>query len=176
MDRIRAWTGKLFWNVVGNALYAWLAGGALVAGVAVVLSWLRTLPPVWFDRGITALIVLAVVMVGSAIQARMLRKRRSSKSKFDDFHVFARTLHELEGRPVPGGTITNIYAKNVTITNQTVAAQEKTTDYEATVDIRVVRKLTLRAAYEVAKPPALIAHATVTIPPGSATKPEGEKS
>jgi hypothetical protein len=81
MDRIKRWASNLFWGVAGNALWTWLTGGVLVAGAAAALSWRRALGPVWLDRGITALIVLAAVMGGSAIQTLIRRRTRPREER-----------------------------------------------------------------------------------------------
>jgi hypothetical protein len=78
MDRIKRWIGNLFWSVAGNAVWTCATGGVFFAGATVVLSHLRAFPPVWLDRGITALIVLAVVMIGSGIETIFRRRRRSA--------------------------------------------------------------------------------------------------
>jgi hypothetical protein len=68
VDRIKAWIANLFWGVIGNALWTWLSGGILLAGGTFMLSWMHSLSPIWCDRGLTALITLGIVLVGSAIE------------------------------------------------------------------------------------------------------------
>jgi hypothetical protein len=45
-----------------------------MAGATTVASWLRALNPAWLDRGITALVVLAIIVLGSLTQTLIGRR------------------------------------------------------------------------------------------------------
>jgi hypothetical protein len=80
MDKVKPWAANLFFGIAGNALWTWLTGGFLTAGATTVFCWLRASNPLWLDRGITSLTVLAIVTGGSAIQTLILRKRRRTET------------------------------------------------------------------------------------------------
>ncbi len=79
MARVKTYAANLFFGVAGNAVWTWLTGGFLMAGATTVFCWFRASQPVWLDRTITALIVLAIVTGGSAIQTLIVRKRRHTE-------------------------------------------------------------------------------------------------
>jgi hypothetical protein len=105
MGRIKAGAANFFIGVVGSILSSWFTVGSVVAGAAIVLSWFHALGPVWFDRGITALVVLVIVLSGSAIQTLIRRKRYTTEPSLpeDVLNALWKAIHELEGRQLGPG-------------------------------------------------------------------------
>jgi hypothetical protein len=65
MGRLRAWSAKLFWNVLGSALWTAIAGGTVLAALVSLVGYF-TSHPMWLDRGATALITCTIIAILTA--------------------------------------------------------------------------------------------------------------